>query len=170
MGPGPMQHDAQEVDPRERLPAGCDPDAIRLFIGHIPPDMPRADLDALVAQHGQVRLDVPIWQSAVHLRLCSAFEQCTADCCTVGHTSSAWHYQACCLQVVDMILFADKTTATRQRTNGFLWYKTKTQVRTLLRCVQHERSAARICPSDAFAEHAHGLAVHGTGTGTRLQS
>lgn len=54
MQPSPMQH--QQQDSLEKLPPGCDPDTIRLFIGHIPPDMPRPELDALVAKHGQVIL------------------------------------------------------------------------------------------------------------------
>ena len=55
MQPSPMQQQhQQQQDSLEKLPPGCDPDTIRLFIGHIPPDMPRSELDALVAKHGQV--------------------------------------------------------------------------------------------------------------------
>ena len=57
-GPPPSQGPAQQ-DQLEKLPEGCDPDTIRLFIGHIPPSMTRPELDALVAGHGQVRLLPP---------------------------------------------------------------------------------------------------------------
>ena len=76
----------QQQDSLEKLPAGCDPDTIRLFIGHIPPDMPRADLDALVAQHGQVTMHC---SAACRRGLgCAsrdgAPDTCSTGCCALG--------------------------------------------------------------------------------------
>jgi RNA recognition motif-containing protein len=134
-GGGGVVGGAELVQVQESPPAGCDPDAIKLFVGNIPKLCTEEQLQPFFETIGKVfKSELAAFHPCLQLQMCTA----RSYVCMLRHDycpMNNFHVQPyeqiikrllsnVCMQVVELVIVKEKSTH-ESKGSAFLWYATR---------------------------------------------